>query len=484
MDKPSQIFNCDESGFADKTDTSKVIVASPTKFPYKKQGGSGGRSYNSVLFCVSASGVILPPYIIYKAIKLYSNWCTKGPDGTGYNTSKNGWMEENIFFQWFKNMFIPLTATTPKPILLLLDGHTSHQSVRTVELAVEHNIILLLLPPHSTTILQPLDVTFFKPIKQKYREILNEYYSTSGYKNVSKPIFPSLTAKLFKSSAVRKVNVIKGFMNTGIYPLDRTLINEKKILKCNEKIEGSINANITSIHHGNSRTTREIFSASVNTGERDEENKPGDLIPINLSTWDHDSDTNAPLDLSHPIRSTIEISQSSTPFSPTKAICNALRHFRPPPTEEPPIKKIVLDREAGQLLTAEQVLKQLREKEQLKASIQSRKAKRTPATSTPKRKVTRINKKVAFKDDLLVDTHNSLATTGSSNTLPLSVFVSSISSSTAVHSTLTTDPVFSTSTSLLNMHQPSLVASQPSQISNDLWNNTGLYFAGIKRTMY
>ncbi|CAF0923615.1 unnamed protein product [Didymodactylos carnosus] len=102
MDKPSQIFNCDESGFADKTDTSKVIAASPTKFPYKNQG----------------------------------------PDGTGYNTSKNGWMEENIFFQWFKNMFIPLTATTPKPILLLLDGHTSHQSVRTVELAIEHNIIL------------------------------------------------------------------------------------------------------------------------------------------------------------------------------------------------------------------------------------------------------------------------------------------------------------------------------------------------------
>ncbi|CAF4465838.1 unnamed protein product, partial [Didymodactylos carnosus] len=71
-----------------------------------------------------------------------------------------------------------------------------------------------------------------------------------------------------------------------------------------------------------------------------------------------------------------------------------------------------------------------------------------------------------------MDTHNSPATTGSSNTLPLSVFVSTISSSTAVHSTLTTDPVFCTSTSLLNMHQPSLVASQPSQISNDLWNKT------------
>ncbi|CAF1320646.1 unnamed protein product, partial [Didymodactylos carnosus] len=89
--------------------------------------------------------------------------------------------------------------------------------------------------------------------------------------------------------------------------------------------------------------------------------------------------------------------QSSTPFSPTKAICNALRHCRPPPTEESPMKKIVLDWEAGQLLTDEQVLKQLREKEQLKASIQSQKAKQTPRTSTPKRKVTRINKKSSLQ---------------------------------------------------------------------------------------
>ncbi|CAF1554616.1 unnamed protein product [Didymodactylos carnosus] len=43
IDKPSQIFNCDESGFCDRTDIRKVIIASPTKFPYKKQAGTGGK---------------------------------------------------------------------------------------------------------------------------------------------------------------------------------------------------------------------------------------------------------------------------------------------------------------------------------------------------------------------------------------------------------------------------------------------------------
>ncbi|CAF1021029.1 unnamed protein product [Didymodactylos carnosus] len=46
LNKPSQIYNCDESGFADNTDTTKYIVSNPTKFPYKKQGGTG-KSYYS-----------------------------------------------------------------------------------------------------------------------------------------------------------------------------------------------------------------------------------------------------------------------------------------------------------------------------------------------------------------------------------------------------------------------------------------------------
>ncbi|CAF1402456.1 unnamed protein product [Didymodactylos carnosus] len=219
MDKPPQIFNCDESGFSDETERTTVIVPSPTKFPYKKQGGTGGKSFYSVLFCVSASGVILPPYTIYKAKRLMSNWCLGGPSGAGYNTSKNGWIQEDVFYEWLKCMFIPYTDKTPKPILLLLDGHGSHHSVRTVELAIENHIVLLCLPANSTHILQPLHVVFFKPIKQKYLEILNEYY---------------------KTSAVRKVNIIKGFMTAGIYPLDKTSVNLQKILRCNEQIERNI----------------------------------------------------------------------------------------------------------------------------------------------------------------------------------------------------------------------------------------------------
>ncbi|CAF4483235.1 unnamed protein product, partial [Didymodactylos carnosus] len=419
MDRPSQIFNCDASGFADKTDTKKVIVANPTKFPYKKQGGTGGKSFHTVLFCVSASGVVLPPYIIYKAKNLYSDWYISG---AGYNTSESGWMEESTFYERFKHFFIPPVAnTTPKLILLILDEHSYHHSVRTIELTTENDIVLLCLPPNSTRILQPLDVAFFKPIKQKYREILDEYYQTSQHNDISKKVFPTLINKLFQSPAVRKVNIIKSFMNAGIYPLDKTFINSQKILKCNQQIEADITAATSDQHmtakadFNTSLMDRSVPSESnsiinkipsLNTSVWDHKdslsnNQPEDVIlQINTSVWDHDLD--APLDLSRPTTSTIAL---SSPLSPITAIRNSLRSLRPVIADQPPSKRIALHREAGQLLKTEQALEQMKEIEERGRKEKALRKKPVLTSSTPKRSAgkPKPKKKVCIMEDLLKD---------------------------------------------------------------------------------
>ncbi|CAF4434030.1 unnamed protein product, partial [Didymodactylos carnosus] len=392
VDKPSQIFNCDEVGFADKTDTKKVVVPNPIKFPYKKQGG----------IC------------------------------------------ENVIIRCCFNLFIPQTAATPKPILLILDGHKSHQSVRTVELAIENDILLLCIPPHSTHVLQPLDVTFFKPIKQKYREILSEYYRTSRYKNVTKDIFPTLLKKLFNSSAVRKVNIIKGFMNTGIYPLDRTSINSAKILKCNNKIEKDI------AKHPNT---------SIDSSDDDDEEEDNMPIALRLTT-------DAPLDLSFPMKSSIEITYSKAiPSSPTRAIRRALCSIRPSATEQPPAKKIVLEREAGQLLTDEQVLQQLKEKEErvLKAKrVTTRTLKRPTGKNKQNKILTTIHDLTRI---------NTLSTTSTMTPTTAALIPTTASTSSMVYSTLPTVPISSTYTPSLTIAQSSLNTTNLPTTSFDPWNN-------------
>ena len=47
-----------------------------------------------------------------------------------------------------------------------MDNHESHISIPLIELAIANNVCLLGLPPHTTHILQPLDVGVFGPLKE------------------------------------------------------------------------------------------------------------------------------------------------------------------------------------------------------------------------------------------------------------------------------------------------------------------------------
>lgn len=68
----------------------------------------------------------------------------------------------------YLQVFIPHKLAThgaKTTVILYVDGHKSHETLEAIELCIEHKIILDLLPPHTTHILQPLDVGYFKPFK-------------------------------------------------------------------------------------------------------------------------------------------------------------------------------------------------------------------------------------------------------------------------------------------------------------------------------
>ena len=80
----------------------------------------------------------------------------------------------------------------------------------------------VLLPPNSTDICQPLDVAFFKPLKMKWREVLDEWkYKNRG--GVSKDVFPRLLNKCLVSIGQEATvnNVKSGFKAAGVVPLNR-----------------------------------------------------------------------------------------------------------------------------------------------------------------------------------------------------------------------------------------------------------------------
>ena len=78
------------------------------------------------------------------------------------------------------------------PLLLLMDGHSSHYEPSSVELAKENGIILFCLPPHTTQDSQPLDCTVFGPFKRHWSNVCHKYLQNNPGAVVSKYNFCEL----------------------------------------------------------------------------------------------------------------------------------------------------------------------------------------------------------------------------------------------------------------------------------------------------
>ena len=59
--------------------------------------------------CVSASGVPLPPFIIFEKAFPLGPYTRNGPHDALYTISPNGYMDIELFYDWVRKLFIPKT---------------------------------------------------------------------------------------------------------------------------------------------------------------------------------------------------------------------------------------------------------------------------------------------------------------------------------------------------------------------------------------
>ena len=59
-----------------------------------------------------------------------------------------GWINTPLFNKWFDHFL--RHAPPGRPLLLLLDGHTTHYELDTISKAMKEQIIIVTLPPHSS----------------------------------------------------------------------------------------------------------------------------------------------------------------------------------------------------------------------------------------------------------------------------------------------------------------------------------------------
>ena len=187
---------------------------------------SNEKSQITVLACCNAGGYAIPPLVIFDRKSLKPEMALGEVPGTMYALSDSGWMDAEIFESWFASHFLAYVPPS-RPLLLLMDGHSSHFSPLFVNRAADENIIVFCLPPHSTHKTQPLDKGVFGPLKRVWREECHRYLCEHPGKVISRYQFSYLFGRTWMQ-AMTPHNICKGFEVTGIYPINRHKILPKK----------------------------------------------------------------------------------------------------------------------------------------------------------------------------------------------------------------------------------------------------------------
>lgn len=122
----------------------------------------------------------------------------------------------DVFYNWLVEFCTVLEQAVWS--ILFLDGHVSHISLRAVEYAEAHHLLIFQLPSHSSHLLQPLDLCGFGSVKRAFTEELTKFSNEHGY-GASKEDMCSLIYSAV-TTGLSVVNVKASFAAAGIGPFN------------------------------------------------------------------------------------------------------------------------------------------------------------------------------------------------------------------------------------------------------------------------
>jgi hypothetical protein len=222
------VYNFDEAGFMMGKITTQLVVTGSERRGRPKTIQPGNREWVTVIAAINATGWSVPPFLIFAGQYHLSAWYEEKdiPRDWAIAVSDNGWTNNELGVEWLKHFNAHTkTRVVGARRLLVLDGHESHHSLEFQELCKENNIYTLCMPPHSSHLLQPLDVGCFSPLKRAYsREVesLIRHHINHITKLEFLPAFKTAFNQSFTSA-----NICSAFRGAGLVPLQPDTVLSK-----------------------------------------------------------------------------------------------------------------------------------------------------------------------------------------------------------------------------------------------------------------
>lgn len=154
----------------------KVLARRDSAAVYKVVAGNEKESI-TVLFTVSANGTMLRPFLLFWYERIPANIISRLPAGWIAGNTERGWITAESFYKYITKQFYPWLVKNKIqfPVLLFVDGHSSHLTLNLAKFCKEKEIELIALYPNATHVLQPLDVAVFHPLKHAWKKVVDKW---------------------------------------------------------------------------------------------------------------------------------------------------------------------------------------------------------------------------------------------------------------------------------------------------------------------
>ena len=214
----TRIYNVDETGISTVQIPSRIVAPKGIKQVGSITSWERGRNI-TVCCAFSAAGHYIPLMFVFPRKRMSPQLERDGPPGAVYRCSSNGWMTTELFTDWMKHFAEQSNASVDNPVLLVMDNHSSHISLQTYLFCKQKGINIISIPPHTSHRLQPLDLTFFGPLKCAFHKECDLFMKCHAAEKITPYDVPALFNKAY--SRVASVDkAARGFQCSGIWPLN------------------------------------------------------------------------------------------------------------------------------------------------------------------------------------------------------------------------------------------------------------------------
>jgi hypothetical protein len=106
-----------------------------------------------------------------------------------------------------------------RPLVLVVDGYAGHHSYKLYKWCHDNEVVLIVLYPNSTDLLQMCDVAMFGPLKTKYLQLYQEWKTDNPTKLFNEIEFVKLIKRV-NDKVIKKDSIINGWRTTGLQPFN------------------------------------------------------------------------------------------------------------------------------------------------------------------------------------------------------------------------------------------------------------------------